>query len=43
MSFIYPNVFLLCVKPAQEKIKESYKKMCLKINFWLNGVFLLIF
>ncbi len=24
MSFIYTNVFLLCVKPTQEKIKGSY-------------------
>jgi hypothetical protein len=24
MSFIYTNVFLLCVKPAQEKLKASY-------------------
>jgi hypothetical protein len=28
MSFIYINVFLLCVKPAHEKIKGSYNKMC---------------
>jgi hypothetical protein len=40
MSFIYIYVFKLCVKPAHEQIKESYKKMCLKINFSLNGVFL---
>jgi hypothetical protein len=41
MSFIYNNVYLLYVKPAHEKIKGWYKKMCLKINFSLNGVFLL--
>jgi hypothetical protein len=40
MNFIYINVLLLCVKPAHEKIKGSYNKMSLKINFSLNGVFL---
>ncbi len=40
MSFIYIYVLLLCVKPAHEKIKGSHNKMCLKINFSLNGVFL---
>jgi hypothetical protein len=42
MSFIYINVLFLCVKPAHKK-KGSYNKMCLKINFSLNGVFLLNF
>ncbi len=41
MSIVYINVFLLCLKLAHEKIKGSYKQMCLKINFSLNGVFLL--
>jgi hypothetical protein len=43
MSFIFIYVFLLCVKPAQEKIKGSYLKMCLKLYFMLNGVLKLKF
>jgi hypothetical protein len=40
MSFIYTSFLFLCVKPSEEKIKGSYKKISLKINFSLKGNFL---
>jgi hypothetical protein len=43
MNVFYINVFLLCIKPAQEKMKVTCKKMCLKICLALNGVLLLQF